>query len=264
MTKQIRSLERGLLVIEALNCADSPLALNDLHISTGLDRATLLRILSTLENAGWVRRGLGDGLYRMTYQLHEIGLKVSIYDALAQEAAPVLDALQGELRWPSDIAVFDGKSMQIVETSRQKAPLMINREVMGRSPSMLFSAMGRAFLAFCADKQRQEIISNLKHLNNPEGELARDTVKLSALIDKVRTKGYAEREPQYWEGYSEVHYDMSAISVPVLVMDEIQATINILWLEGECEQSMVEGKFYPKLRSAAEEIGNRLYNKDIY
>lgn len=56
MTKQIRALARGLAIVNAIDRASGPISLGELHHVTGIDRATILRILATLEQEGWVRR----------------------------------------------------------------------------------------------------------------------------------------------------------------------------------------------------------------
>lgn len=264
MSKQIRALMRGLQVIEAMNQSDFPMSLNGIHQATKLDRATLLRILHTLEEAGWVYRGLGDQCYRITYQIHELGLKISTNDALAQLAAPVLEELQGELIWPSDISIYNGVSMQVVETTRKRTPFIVNREVMGAKPDMLHSAMGRAYLAFCPDREREAILYRLRNSDSKEGELARKQQQVDELLADIRKKGYAERETGYWGAVANFGGQISAIAVPVLLMDEVQATINLVWLTGTSDQQQIEEVFLPRLQQSAATIADLLFKNQLY
>jgi len=255
---------RGLQVIESMNQSDFPMSLNEIHKVTKLDRATLLRILQTLEDAGWVYRGLGDNCYRITYQIHELGLKVSTNDALAQLAVPVLEKLQGELVWPSDIAIYNGTSMEIVETTRKRTPFIINREIMGARPDMLQSAMGRAYVAFCPDREREAILYRLRNSDTKEGELARKETRVKALLNDIRNKGYAEREAGYWGNVGNYGGQVSAIAVPIMLMDEVQATMNLVWLTGTSDQVQIEEVYLPHLQRAAAEIANLLFDNQLY
>lgn len=264
MSKQIRALMRGLQVIESMNQSDFPMSLNEIHKVTKLDRATLLRILQTLEDAGWVYRGLGDNCYRITYQIHELGLKVSTNDALAQLAVPVLEKLQGELVWPSDIAIYNGTSMEIVETTRKRTPFIINREIMGARPDMLQSAMGRAYIAFCPDREREAILYRLRNSDTKDGELARKETRVKALLNDIRNKGYAEREAGYWGNVGNYGGQVSAIAVPIMLMDEVQATMNLVWLTGTSDQVQIEEVYLPHLQRAAAEIANLLFDNQLY
>ncbi|TMJ92612.1 MAG: hypothetical protein E6G77_25305 [Alphaproteobacteria bacterium] len=98
----IRGLERGLLVLQALET--NPIAsLHEIHLATRISKPSLLRILNTLERAGYVSRRLVDGHYRIS-SFARVGRKRDRYDRVAEAAAPVLDRLCQKVRWPSDAA----------------------------------------------------------------------------------------------------------------------------------------------------------------
>src|SRR5438046_2785704 len=87
----IRGLERGLLVLQALQT--NPIAsLHEIHLATRISNPRLLRILNTLERAGYVARRLVDGHYRIS-SFARVGRKRDRYDRVAEAAAPVLDRL---------------------------------------------------------------------------------------------------------------------------------------------------------------------------
>lgn len=264
MVKQIRALARGLEVVEAIQQAQQPPTLGELHRATHIDRATILRILATLEEARWVYRGMGDKRYRLAYALQEIGYGVSVHDVIAQASAAVLDALQRDLLWPSDIAVYDGEGMAIIETSRRRSPMTVNREVVGHRPSMLRSAMGRCFLAFCDDRRRATILEKLKRLRGEDGRLAADEAYVSALVAGVRACGYGHREPGSWvlPGYRAEEF--RAIAVPVMAMGDIQAALNVVWIQEAYADQEVEQAFYQRLKVAAEELGKIFADQGLY
>lgn len=264
MVKQIRALARGLEVVEAIQRAPQPPTLEELHRATGIDRATILRILATLEEASWVYRGMGDKRYRLAYALQELGYGVSIYDVIAQVSAPVLDALQKDLLWPSDIAVYDGEGMAIIETSRRRSPMTVNREIVGYKPSMLRSAMGRCFLAFSDDRRRANILEKLQQQSGEEGRLAADAAYVTALVAEVRACGYGRREPGSWVLPAYRAEEFRAIAVPVMVMGDIQAALNVVWIQEAYADQEVEQTFYRRLRVAAEELGEIYEAQGLY
>ena len=56
-SETIRGLERGLQVLQALQA--NPIAsLHEIHLATRISKPSLLRILNTLEHAGYVSRRL--------------------------------------------------------------------------------------------------------------------------------------------------------------------------------------------------------------
>ncbi|WP_165678987.1 helix-turn-helix domain-containing protein, partial [Metapseudomonas otitidis] len=58
----VRSVERALGILELLGAHDA-LGLEELHYLTGLPKATVSRLLHTLQEQGWLYRGLCDRRY---------------------------------------------------------------------------------------------------------------------------------------------------------------------------------------------------------
>jgi IclR family mhp operon transcriptional activator len=89
MTKTIRSLQRGLQVLKALNATPTS-SLQDVYHPTQIPKPTLLRILLTLKHSGVVSRRLADGRYRISANLTRLARKRDRYDRVAEPAAPGL------------------------------------------------------------------------------------------------------------------------------------------------------------------------------
>src|SRR5262245_14831427 len=97
----IKGLERGLRVLKVLQ-AEQIASLHDLWRATAISKPSLLRILSTLENAGLVTRRLADGHYRLS-AFTGVVRKGDRHDRVAEAAGPVLVRLCDKVRWPSDL-----------------------------------------------------------------------------------------------------------------------------------------------------------------
>jgi IclR family mhp operon transcriptional activator len=78
-------------VLQALQ-SSSISSLHQIHLATRISKPSLLRILNTLEQAGFVARRLADGHYRVS-AFARMGRKHDRYDRVAEAAAPVLDRL---------------------------------------------------------------------------------------------------------------------------------------------------------------------------
>ena len=250
MENTIRALARGLQVIEYLQ-SHSPASLANLHKDTGLPKVTLLRILHTLQEEGWVYRGIGDDRYRLSYHLQHLGDNLMAADALAEAAGPILDNLQAEVLWPSDVAVRKGLNMEIVETTRKKQAIVINREAIGVRPEILRSAVGHAYFAFCSDTERAEILERLAVRDDEQGRLAKDGVWIDSVLTSVQQRGYGQRDARSWPTPAG---DLCGIAVPVFVEERVKACINIVWPEGAVAPDLVDKRFYPLLREASEQL----------
>jgi IclR family mhp operon transcriptional activator len=250
----IRALARGLRVIEYLQSHPAA-SLADLHKGIGLPKVTLLRILHTLQDEGWVYRGIGDDRYRLSYSLHHLGDDLMAVDALVEAVGPVLDHLQADLIWPSDVAIRKGLVMSIVETSRRKQAVVVNRESIGVELEILRSAVGHAYFAYCSDTERAEILERLALQQGEQGRLAKDQAWIETMLQQVRQRGYGQRDAHSWPTPAGV---LGGIAVPVFVDDRVKACINIVWPEGAVAAELVEQRFYPRLRVAAEQISTAL------
>jgi IclR family mhp operon transcriptional activator len=234
MAKTIRSLERGLQVLRALQ--ENPIAsLSDIHHWTKLSKPTLLRILLTLEQTGLVTRRLGDGRYRLSANPLHLTRKRDRYDRVAEAAAPVLDRLCHEIEWPSDLLVPAGDHMEIRETSRIRTPFAIRftQDRIGTPVNWVLSAVGRAYLAYCPDQERQKLLAVLRRSDKAENLLARDTKRFDRILAETRANGYGARDPSFGGGaYGRQSPDgLNGIAVPLLDRGRVHGVINIVWIK---------------------------------
>jgi IclR family mhp operon transcriptional activator len=253
----IRSLERGLKVLQVLQ--DSPIAsLHRLYEATGISKPALLRILQTLEASGFVARRLADGHYRISSNLSHLTRKRDRYEAVAEAAAPVLDRLCQKISWPSDLMVPAGDHMEVRESSRVRTPYSIYflNHRMGTPVNWVLTAVGRAYLAFCPDKERERITARLRKSEFPENRLARDTARFERVLAETRTNGYATRDPSFDGGYYGRPFPdgLAGIAVPLLGRDCVHGVINIIWVKAARPVDDMVHDHLADLQAAADEI----------
>lgn len=262
--KTIRALERGLEVMQFLQHKRAA-TLNDIYKSTGLPRPTLLRILRTLELGGLVRRGIGDGLYRNSFKLQRLAENLDESDRLAEIVAPTLDKMCQRVLWPSDLCVLrEGAElyMEIKETSRPSSPFMVNRVSIGQQINLPLSAVGRAYLAFCSDDERERILTRLAESDDPTNQLVRNRDRFESTLEDVRRQGYALRDPIYVHGHRGVtpfgDGRLQAIAVPILSREAVCGAVTLVWLRSAMEIEEFVARHLPDLQDAARVINEEL------
>jgi IclR family mhp operon transcriptional activator len=249
MVKAIDSVARAMQVLEKLQ-KNSPLSLSELQRCTGINKATLLRILKTLSLSGWVVKSLSENKYSLSSSVLEETQAKSQEARLAEAGAPILNELYRALDWPSDIAIRDGDRMKLVETTRNRTSFLINRSSLCR-PEFLYSGVGRCFLAFCESDERSEIIHSLRKLSNKEGKLAHDSVWLSQMIEQTKVLGYGVRQVSYYNYRSVNGLPLEAIAVPIKQTDgKLLGCLSLTWPQGGIEISHLEKNILPILRDA--------------
>src|SRR5258705_1881740 len=199
-SETIRGLERGLQVLQVLQ--SNPISsLHDIHIATRISKPSLLRILHTLEAAGLISRRLADGCYRIS-MFNQTTRKRDRYDRVAEAAAPILDRLCQKISWPSDLMVPAGDHMEIRESSRVRTPFAIYfmHDRIGTPVNWVLSAVGRAYLAYCPEDERQKILALLRKSDKPENRLARDTRRVDQILAETRAHGYGTPDSSFIAG----------------------------------------------------------------
>ena len=158
----IRGLERGLQVLKFLH-SEPISSLHEIHAATAISKPSLLRILNTLERAGMVARRLADGRYRLSVFTDAVR-KRDRHDRVAEAAAPVLGRLCNKAKWPSDLFVPAGNCMERRETSVTHSPFMLAglHERIGGRVGWLMTGVGRAYLAWCPEKERDAVVRTLR------------------------------------------------------------------------------------------------------
>lgn len=242
----VRSLERGLDVLAALNEHNgSPVGV--ISDAIKLHRTTVYRLLETLREAGYVRRSDSDNSYRLTLKVRALSEGFDDEAWVSAIAAPVLGELLRKVSWPSDLATFSGGAMVIRETTHRFSPFSIHHAMVGKSLPLLTSAVGRAYLAFCPDQEREVIVEHLVEKDVPGAGLVAHPEHLRRLVAQVRRDGYAA-------SLGEVESKMNTIAVPVLLGSRVFACINIVMFKSAMPLSEAVERYLPDLRRAAQKV----------
>lgn len=230
--KTIRALERGLAVLNALE-GRGGMTLAELHAHTGMAKPTLLRILATLEEAGAAWKAIGDRRYRRRVGPAGKARPDERAHRIAEVAAPHLEALQRKVIWPSDLLVYRNYRLELAETSRRQSNLGLFPYRLGFRIDMFLTAPGRAWLAWCTDRERQRILAHARS-HPPPNPRSRAVLRgeLEGILATTRRLGYASRDPLFGgtdADMSEFDDGLDAIAVPVMQGGRVLACMNLVW-----------------------------------
>lgn len=258
--KSVDALRRGLDVLHAIELS-SAVTLAELHIQTGIPKATLLRILKTLREAGWVERNELESRYVPSAAPGETGDAAVWRSRLSALAAPQRAQLQRRIPWPLDLAVRDGTTMLILDAHRPINGLAVNYRVLGFRPGMLVSSLGRCYVAFCADEERRQLVARLARSPRPVDRLAATPEAVRRLVARARGLGYATRDPSQTSLDSPERF--GAISVPIFNDERLMACLSCAWLPAVTSEHAVVGAYLGHMQAAARVIGERLRQADL-
>lgn len=193
---EIQSVMRALRVLEALN-QQSVCSVETLHNLTALPKPTLIRMLGTLVKTGYVFHVSRRDGYALTEKVLRLSAGFSQYDAIVDVARPLLEEFTAANKWQLSIATLDTDAMRVRFNTRHLSPFAPDQRWLNRRVGMLESAIGRAYLAWCPEVERQSILNALQAADPAlwRGPGRRRWVE--DLLETVRIRGYAtiEREP---------------------------------------------------------------------
>ena len=252
--KPIESLYRGLEVVRAIEAA-SAATFTELQQETGLPKASLTRILKTLQLAQWVHRNEVSGRYSIQHQARIPANRSFLLTRASELAAGPREALLARVPWPTDLGVRDGNAMLSLDGPYAGNSFSANFRVLGSRPSMLRSSLGRCYLAFCPDDEREKIVNGLMRSRDPADLAGIQPAELKRLVSQVRAQGYATRDARHTSADSPERF--GALAVPLHMGERVAGALCIVWMPALASEAQIVRDHLQDLQRLAAEIGVR-------
>jgi IclR family mhp operon transcriptional activator len=215
----VESVRRALEILRTVNRLRIA-SVTDIYAATHLPKPTIIRMLETLMADGYVARDNMFGGYRVTCRVHELTKGFGgISMVIEATRAPAIE-LTRRIKWPIGIGVLDGEALSIQFWTGAISPCAHTNTVLGLRPTMQTSAMGRAYLAYCPEEERERIFAVLRA--NPEhGFTAQREAEFRRLLARLRVVGFAIRDPR-----TEPR-QMTTVAMPLMFDETVLAAISV-------------------------------------
>jgi DNA-binding IclR family transcriptional regulator len=211
-----QTLERGLEVLRAF-CGDAkPLGNRTLVERTGLPKATVSRITSTLVNLGYLSRVSSTGRYQLGTGMLSIGNAFLESSDVRRAARPLMQQLATRHNLSIGLAVPDRLNMIYTIWCRSPKTLTL-RLTAGSMLPMARTAVGKAYLWALPPAVRRERLAQIKQ---QEGARAGPIMNgIHAAFDDLDRNGYCI-------AIAEFQKNTFGIAVP-LVLDDGQTIMSL-------------------------------------
>jgi IclR family transcriptional regulator, mhp operon transcriptional activator len=243
--RDVRALERGLALIDSL-AERGWMGPSELAHHTGIDRATIYRLLSTLLRTGFVVRRDQDRKYFLSSKIRALSFSVQERDARSLLVAEPLRELVEEIKWPSDFAVLEGGQLVIIGSNHPLTTMTFYRSIVGQTRPILRSALGRAILAAMSESEREEALETIALAGTSDAVDITDRAAVNKLVDHTRQRGYAL-------SIGEVNDQVSAIALPVFAKKRVAGAINIVFFRSTFHISWV-GRYLEPLQRCVRKV----------
>jgi len=192
----IPNLKNACRVLKALSVEEKGFSLSELARNLKIPRTTALRILSTLENEGFV--GRNDNTFTLGNGMVNVGLKALAKINIRTIAVPILRDLANETGETAHLVVLSDDHALILEVCDSPHPLRVASRP-GTLTLLYCSAAGKVLMAHCIRNRIPEIFKD----NKMEKRTAKTITSIAALekeMDKVIAQGYGLDDEEYFEG----------------------------------------------------------------
>ena len=149
----VAAVNRALGILGALAAVSEPVTLAEIAQTTGLYKSTILRLMVSLENSGYVTR-FRDGRYGLAASAFRLGLAYERQNPLRQHVVPILHDLVSRGTESSSFHVVHSDTTRLCLFRVNSAHSTLDRVEAGGILPLHRGAAGRVLLAYSADPQR--------------------------------------------------------------------------------------------------------------
>ena len=246
----VEALGRGLALLDCFIDDPRPRSLVELSREVGLGMPTTLRLIRTLEEAGYVRQDAATKRYRLSWkmlQLHDVTASVVDYADLAR---PHLEELAAKVAEDTGMAVLEGN--QVRHVIRVSSSRIISANV---RPGSVYpphaTAMGKVLLAHLEPSVLRELLAR-----RPLERFTPTTVTdIDLLLDDLREvarRGYAVSDAEWEPG-------LHSLAAPVRTRDgRVVAAVCVIVVGAGVTTRAMERELLPALVETAKAISAEL------
>jgi DNA-binding IclR family transcriptional regulator len=244
-----QSVGRALAILQAFRPTRPALSLTDLARAVAIDKATVRRLLLTMQEHGFIEQDAATRQYTLGPAVLEIGAAVRLNRELREIVRPIMYELAKSTGLTVFLGVVAGHEAMCMERIESASPIQVRIWLPGAKLPLNCGAAPRVLLAHLAETTRREVLAGhlgrltlLSQLNRRA--LARD-------LQRIRTRG--------WEFVADdVAIGVAALGVPVF--DRAGNVVAALSVSGLTHELGDPGgpRFLAELRRAAARLSPQL------
>jgi len=230
----VPALQRGLELLGQFNRHTPELSGADLSRQLDLPRASVFRILHTLEKSGFVERVGDSSNYKLSIGVLRLGFEYLASMELTEHGRPVIEALRDQSGYSAHLVVRDLRDVVFVAKATGRSALFHSIQVGARLPAHA-TVLGRLLLSDLDMAALSQLYLDLP-LPAHTAKTPTTLVQLKALIDADRAKGYGISQGGFEAGISTIaapvfndhHEVVAAVSITVPAQQLVAAQTDLL------------------------------------
>lgn len=228
------------------------MSVKQLHDATGMPKPTIVRLLETLIHEGYLYKDPRMKGYQVTEKVAALSAGFHGAPLVIQLGQPWAVDLTRRLKWPTAICTLREDSVVVSYSTITDSPISPFHSTIGVRLSLARTALGRAYLAFC-DEREQQILLDLIEASAAPDTPAPPRRELEWVIAETRARGYATRDPA-------IEPKSATVAVPLRIGERVVATFGLTYFRRAVPVRQLAELVVEPVKSAAGRIEQALQN----
>jgi IclR family KDG regulon transcriptional repressor len=188
--KLIPAVDRTLDILELLANKQNELSFTELSSSLNIPKPSLSRLLSNLQQRGYVNRNPVTRKYQLTLKLLTLSDRLLDKLDLREKAKASIQKLMERSKETVELAILDDKEMVYIDKLESYESIRLVARIGSRYSTLHPTAVGKVFLAYMPEEDSECIIRE-KGLKKFTENTITDVERLREELKEIQTKGYA-------------------------------------------------------------------------
>jgi DNA-binding IclR family transcriptional regulator len=245
----VPALERGLRVLCEFSRESRTLSAPELGRRLDLPRSTVFRLLTTLENMGFLERAEGGRDYRLGLAVLRLGFEYLASQSINELGRPILERMRDATGYAASLVVRDGRDIVYIQRAAANSPFASSVNVGTRLPAHA-TVLGHVLLSDLSLSQLRNLYPEPRlEGSNPNTPANADA--LFELVQQTRSRGHVLAE-----GFFEPH--ISTVAAPVYGENgHVVAAVGLTVPGGQIPEEQ-RAKLVAEVRGAATQLSTLL------
>lgn len=185
-----QSVGKALQIVDILSQSTEPMRLQDIAKNVEMPSSTVLRMISTLAEYGYVGQIAETKRYYLTLKFAKIGSLVSSRFSIRDIAHPVLIQLSSECGEAACIAVEEGRKVIYIDVADGPDGMLKIMQRIGKQSPLHCTGVGKCLLLNYDEAQIDQLIKTMG-LQSYTANTITDKQHLLDELEHIRTRGFA-------------------------------------------------------------------------
>ena len=251
-TYVVQSVMHTLDILESFSDQEVEMSVTELCNRLELHKKNVSRLLTTLENRGYIEQNKITGNFRLGLKIFEMGQVFFHKMGLLKQARPVLEDLVNKCNETAYVGVLRGEDVVYLDTVETSQSVRIISRIGWRVPAYC-TAIGKAQIAFLPENEIKDLLQRTK-LESFTKNTITDVEEIKDHLKMTASQGHAVDEGEY-------ETDIKCVGVPI--RDYSLRVIAGITISGPSSR-IGEAKIKPELIELVKETGAEISRRMGY